>query len=517
MASGPDPPASSWWRDPLLWALIAVAGLLRVVGITRQALWYDETILVALAQISARAWLGKLSDPAMMVARLAKASVVVALLRVTMAIFGASELALRAPFVVIGAATLIPLYLLARSLAGRRVALLACALLAVSSFHIYHSQQVSEYGLLMLVGLLSLWRWQEGRGGFVALNWAGLVVHPLNALVSGIETVLHLLHSGGFGRRPLRDARFLLNLAPLLACLGFGAVMLGARGGRLARSVLGWVPPLSPGRVVVALREYSHGVMSHSELAFTEQEHPPELTVMLVVMLALCAAGAAGLLRNNRAALRVLAVWLLAPLFVGVLVSLTVANVWVPRYFIIVLPAYLILCAAGIDLLAGRRVGLRAVAVALPLLTMLFFNFRQHYRDPGTGLREIAAEVHAGLGPGDGVICAPERITLPFGYYYDGDLPGWLGRAVALHRRIDPGTFWLTTDFARQEKRLERQPGFERWLRRHRRVWVVAVTDWPGDAQTPSLLAHLRQHLRLVDRSTGFNYSGAELLIFDRR
>jgi hypothetical protein len=71
-------------------------------------------------------------------------------------LFGTGEVALRSLSALLGTALVPVAYLVARELAGRRAALLTCALVAVSPLLVWYSQEARSYALLALLGALSL-------------------------------------------------------------------------------------------------------------------------------------------------------------------------------------------------------------------------------------------------------------------------------------------------------------------------------------------------------------------------
>lgn len=70
---------------------------------------------------------------------------------------GDNEASMRLLPTLIGTATIPVLFLLGRKLAGNRVALWAALLLAISPFHVFHSQELKEYILLPLTGTGAVW------------------------------------------------------------------------------------------------------------------------------------------------------------------------------------------------------------------------------------------------------------------------------------------------------------------------------------------------------------------------
>src|SRR5262249_36521377 len=100
-----------------------------------------------------------------------------------------SEAALRSPSMVAGTAAGAAVGLLGRALWGARAGLVAAALLAVSPFALYYSQECRNYAFTILFATCSLWgalrffQAPNARRAFalVLAEWAGIVSN-LNGL-----------------------------------------------------------------------------------------------------------------------------------------------------------------------------------------------------------------------------------------------------------------------------------------------------------------------------------------------
>src|SRR5262249_8230762 len=89
------------------------------------------------------------------------------------AVFGDAAWSLRLPAVVFGVASIEALYLLGTVVTGRREALLAAALMAVSYHHVWFSQNARGYTGLLLFTLLSSWFLLQGLRQGHAILWLG--------------------------------------------------------------------------------------------------------------------------------------------------------------------------------------------------------------------------------------------------------------------------------------------------------------------------------------------------------
>lgn len=135
---------------PILIALLTlVAFNLRVIRLDFQPLWWDEGYSVFFAT----------RDLATMLERTAidiHPPLYYALMQVWILITGKTDTALRMMSVLIGIATLPLIYLLALKLFKRtRIAFITALLLAISPLHIYYSQELRMYGLVTFLTLLS--------------------------------------------------------------------------------------------------------------------------------------------------------------------------------------------------------------------------------------------------------------------------------------------------------------------------------------------------------------------------
>ncbi len=133
----------------VLLAIVALGFALRVVQLDFQPLWWDEGYTVFFVT----------RDFATMLARTAidiHPPLYYALLQLWTSLAGNSALAFRLFSVAVGVATIPLIYLVGRQWFNPRVGLLGAFLLALAPLHIYYSQEVRMYGLVMLLTLASM-------------------------------------------------------------------------------------------------------------------------------------------------------------------------------------------------------------------------------------------------------------------------------------------------------------------------------------------------------------------------
>jgi mannosyltransferase len=139
---------ASWW--PLA-ALIVLAAALRLSTLTLQSFWYDEAftpvhVLHAGLGATLHSVVHSENTPPLWYL----------LAWVDARIFGDGALALRLPSALAGIATVPVVWALGNELAGRRVALIGAAIVAVNPLFVWYSQEARAYGLFVLMSALAM-------------------------------------------------------------------------------------------------------------------------------------------------------------------------------------------------------------------------------------------------------------------------------------------------------------------------------------------------------------------------
>src|SRR5688572_17902202 len=129
--------------------IVALAAVLRLHHIAHDSLWGDEALSVTIAKMP----LAKLITHVRWWEQIPPVHHL--LLKVWMICFGDSERSVRMPSAIAGMAGVAVLGLLVARSMGRKTALAAALLLAVSPMHIAYSQECRTYALTVLLGLIS--------------------------------------------------------------------------------------------------------------------------------------------------------------------------------------------------------------------------------------------------------------------------------------------------------------------------------------------------------------------------
>ncbi len=369
--------------DRLRWVLAAIlvlAVLVRLPGLFT-GLWHDEVMYswVYFDDPARRAWLlwKDVHPPAYPL-----------LLWLWSSLFGNHEAVLRLPSLLAGLASLVITWKLARQFFGGRVAVLATTLLALSPPHIWYSVENKANMLALCLSVLALWLF--ARVSEEKLGWGPSIAGAL-ALAAALLTHSYAVATGGtllvwLGLRAWRerDQRRPFLLAGGVLLLGWLPLFLWkslSQGISLARPYL---RPLDLGELYKLLFVwFPHGntIRSISPYSRFAQlfEQPWPYFLVDVAGAVLLVLGLAATFRAARARVaegtkvpdpwphRLLLLWFVPPLVAGVLISLFVGRFYIERNFLLLLPAFVLLVAVGVDHVGAQKKRWAAFALAVVL------------------------------------------------------------------------------------------------------------------------------------------------------
>lgn len=353
--------------------LVGVVGLafaLRVAGLDFQSLWRDEVDAIRFATAL---WDDLLR---MFVVPGQNGPLYYVSLRPWLYLAGPSEYALRFFSVIFGTLAVPLVYRLSRRLFRSLpyLALLAALLTATSPYLVWYSQEGKMYSLVLALVLLSMDRYLAAleRGGwqrwvlYVVFTAAAVYVHFVAALMVPVQIVAFFLMT-----RETRRTRWKAWLAST------GVLLLPYL------PLLRWQLPLalSPAdsgyrfvplhdMLISLLANYSLGPISGSLRWAT----------FLFVVLLLAAGWLWREARSRLASLGILACWACLPVLSFFLLTL-VRPMYTARYLIFLLPAYLILLAAGAIAIV-RRSRLSGWLLLAVLLALSFSGLWRQSQTP---------------------------------------------------------------------------------------------------------------------------------------
>nr|MBI2904111.1 glycosyltransferase family 39 protein [Chloroflexota bacterium] len=352
-------------RKPQPWTLAALGALLlagfflRVHALGRQSLWVDEAYTWGVvARTSWRdVWAAMLA-----VSDVSPLAYVIAKLGAPL--FGVTEFGLRLTGALAGWLAIPVVYRLGRAMMGGRVGALAAAIVAVSPFAVWYSQDARPYGLYLLLSALALWGFWRARGG---RGWALFIASSAALYLTHYVAALFVYAQAAYILTQLRRSPKLLRQwagAQAVAVLPVAAWVAAFLAQRQLLTSLSWIPPVTILTPLQTLWNFASGDAARWSLP---------MIAGVLVLLALMALGA----RTHRTARALLLWWLILPLLAAWLFSLR-RPAYVDRYFLPGLLTVALLLAAG--LLRLPRLW-RVAGTALTLAGLLIASTRL-YTDP---------------------------------------------------------------------------------------------------------------------------------------
>jgi mannosyltransferase len=456
---GSRPSAVRLFRQLTLVGAFALSAVLMLIWLGHPPLWFDETVSVGAARLPTGALVHYLARTE------TNMSLYHALLHLWLQL-GSGEAFARLLSALFGLATLPFVYGLARRLFDTRTAVIAVVLIAGNVEFVGHAREARGYSLAVLLVTASSWlllrALDSGRRG----DWSLFAVVGALAVYAHFLAVLAILAQLGslVFRRPVQSRRILGTtavLAVLLAPLA-AALLSHWQGGQID-----WVT-----------RPHARSLPG---LPLWFAGNRPALAIYCIGGLA--ALGAAVADRRKAGASQhawrwaLLLAWAAAPPLVAFAVSYA-KPVYLYRYFLVCLPALVVLVAAGLARIRPLWIAVPVVAAGAFASTWSTVSCTPACVIGHDDWRAAAAYVATRVRPGDGVIFDPGELRTAFDYY----LP-----AARRPRLVYPSR-WLLEGGPVIGASTPAEAAVR--ARSSKRIWLVSW--WLPQGSLPSLLAHAR-------------------------
>lgn len=498
-----ETPVRARWLLPFA-AIVALALALQLADLGARSLWFDEiyTVRIAGAPTLDELWASYRESER-------QPPLHYLLLRAWMSIAGSGDAAVRVPFAVLAAGSVGLVAWLGLRLLGRRAALYAAFLLAISPALLMFGRMARYYSLAVFLALLSsvflvealrrhgaaerAWRWWLPYCGATA---ALLLSSYVAAAVVVCQLAAVLVGGGGSVRERAR-----LALAPALFVL-LSVAWLGVGFDRLHRAVVEPPPLGRPGATASAVLDVAYPLYAFG-LGVTQLPWEPAAAVGIAALAVVAPRG-----------LRVVAhaggiAWLPVIMAAGVVGFVALAFVVKfhaftflasPARALPALPFFALIVAAGLARTPPRWAGLLLAGLVVSCAVAdrnLYLG--RHYHSPPYALpsRELAQTLVRMADANDLVVThawtgldyyLPRGASAPRLSVVDRPLRPRAARHDLSERQPPPRAaprdpavrVWLVV--APGIRVAEGLPDYERWLRRHARAvrtWQLVPTD-PG-------------------------------------
>jgi mannosyltransferase len=407
-------------RLALLLVILLAFGL-RLYHLDYQSLWRDEVDALLFARQGLAELLPLFTTPGH------NGPLYYVILHFWIRLAGDTEFALRFLSLVCGVLAVPVIYLLGRRWVGKMGSLVAALLCATSPYLVWYAQEGKMYALLFLMSALSTYIYilalERNRVylwvSYVLLAATSMYVHLLAVLVFPFHFLLFFVAWPRY-RTAWRAwlATFVFLTLPYLPLVRWEIKLL--------------IRPFTTGHQFYWL----HEILAILLFAFSLNAAPHQnlLAISLFVFLLLAGlllyvrrvpigAGASvrELLLNRRESIT-LGVYLFVPIVCLFLISLGM-PIFTDRYLITVVPAFLLLLAAGVLAVRERGVLLSAVCLGLVLVANLYVVVLQGHTLVKSDFRS-AAQYVAQEGRGDLMVFLIPHGRAVFDYYYEDEF-GW--------------------------------------------------------------------------------------------
>jgi mannosyltransferase len=469
----------------LLGIVILLSLCLRFYDLGGESYWYDEIIMVRVAQADLSSILHGGRPP-----------VYVVLAHFWIELFGTSEEATRSLSALAGVFSIPIIYLIGKQLFSRNVGIISAFFMAISQFQIYYSQDFRYYSLFVLITLLSYYFYVIAlRNGnirnfilYVLFSVLLFYTHTFGIFVIAAQNLYFLLrwrcHRNLAIHWIISQAIILFAIMPKILA-SFDKVMHGQAG------PMRWLPEPSAWSPLITLRNFIGAGLDY-----------PSLKIVIIgVSFFLIATGAyilwAGKERwlanvgsllsefknvtSKGNELLLLVLWIAIPMLLPLVLSKIFGPMYHHRYMISASPAFYIILAFLVAKLGRVVPELISLCSIVIFITPGLFEF---YPSPvREQWREAAKYVEDNSTKDDVIIFAEGgegNNRDSFNWYYKGDLS-----ECGMNKRLrDPAAI---------------EKGFVKCMKDTGRFWlVVREVPYPAHALTGFFLNNTNRNIKLI-------------------
>lgn len=467
--------------------MVALAFVVRVIGIAHQSLWLDEAFSVFLASHRLPQILSFVASSD------AHPPLYYLILHTWMALFGASPAAVRWLSLVASVAATLVTYLVGRKVASHNVALLATLFMALSSFQVWYAQETRMYALTTLATLVALYGLVRALDDFRPASWslyAGGMLVACYLDYSAFYVALAVVVWFWFVGRHRHGVAMPFIASTALVIVGYLPWLpsffqqLQSVGGLTA-----WISSANGTGLLSVITDFYFNWSNLSQASNT-------LIGIGVTALSVALTAYALWVPRHNAAYPLLALWVSCPLALGFVSEFFNHPITIARTMMIAEPALLILLAMAAQIQVshfsvsiGQRIS--AVALGILLIALIWGNATAQVTANTSPLKEdwrgAATYVSTHQQPGDLILFNAYFSQMPFDYYYQQSAAGAAHTVAERGYQLEESLMYADLTPAGQGVRSANE------LESYGRVWLV-VSHEPSasDAIPPQMATHFR-------------------------
>lgn len=495
-------------RWATLGILIVATVVVRLHALASKPFWFDECFSAEVARIG---WCNFLH---LMWWREANMFLYYVLLRAWLHL-GQSPFFIRSLSVAISGATVLPIYWLGRALYDRRVGIVAAALFTFNAYSVRYAQEARSYALFLLLSTLSsaflvAWLRHPTRRNWLAYVLASSlsVYAHFYALLLIASHWLAVTQTGslqvtGQPEERLREIRrawttIAITVSPLIIFVA-----------KTGAGPIKWIHRPSPGEVTDLFKYLAGG---------QNWILPAVLTLSCIACVLQCARG---LMRGRGWDIwrcQFLVIWLLFPIVLTLALSFA-RPVFLARYMIFCLPAFLILAAAGLEQLRPWWLSLTILVAVLLLgtqgISFVYGHDFDNERDASGAASDFILD-HSEAG--DGIVFHIAETRIPYEFFRSvragqntasPEYRGQLGPEILFPRH---GAGLDYRDFTgKPTEDLVRQAALS-----HRRLWLMLMNNGPAGKPDPTTVMLSRVVPEAIPRMQAWEFYKVEVRLYSR-
>lgn len=394
-----------------------LGAVLRIYGLDAENLWYDEVGSVNLA----------LRNMGSVFFKFHNSPLYFLLLKCWIKMWGVSEFALRSLSVIFGACSILLIYKLAKKLFNKNVGLFSAFLLSISPIHIFYSQEARNYSLLLFLTLLSMYIFIK----IIEENQTKLHVYLTLVNILLVYTLLHgilvvLAQNIFYFFKNRQRKRWLIGQAVVLFSflVWFIPINIVAHSDPWIKVSTSWIEKPHFSDLLETFKTFSYGGKSYGGndiLIETKDLRIPKFLFFIYGILFIL-----GLLQwklwNNGTeykrrvdAILLLNVWLFLSILAPFFFSIVFFPLYVIKYVIFALPAFLIIIAVGIDKINNRMI---QATVILTIAIFVAVGLNTYYtKYLKIDWEDAIKYVYGNIKKNDVIIVSQAKEMRLFGYY----------------------------------------------------------------------------------------------------
>lgn len=411
-------------RNELILLTILFLGLfLRIYDLGNESIWLDEAVSIGWANSNLFQIVKKTAGDT-------HTPLYAIVLHFWVVLFGDSEFSTRFPSVIFGFFAILMTYKVGSLIFDKEVGVLSALLLALSTFHIYYSQEVRSYSLMALLTLLSMYffiQFLKKRGliasiGYIPSSILLIYVHYFGLFVIIAQNIYILtlflfskkVHKPNFRRWILLQLVLIVLFTPWIII--FIKQMLQVQSGHF----LNWIPVPSIHSLVESFKLYSKSdfllclfliLSSLSVVTYNKIRGDVDRKDLFNSI----ESNQSSVPLSNVSRIYLLLVWLLTPIILPFIISQVSAPIYHTRYTIGASLAFYLLVAKGIRDINNKYI--KFLTISIVVVFSLVSVWEYHTKVNKHQWREVENYIDTNAQPGDLMLFNRGFNQKPFDYY----------------------------------------------------------------------------------------------------